>query len=106
MKIIRIWRLHFPFSDETQYAFTQTQADAIRDLFTKNHGNPVVDIVLVPVDPYFPIDTSLDPSVLVEYQDGVMLPHIDSYGLMSDPHDYIPRWKAAGWDGTIEEVTP
>lgn len=95
----------FPSSDYTQYAFTQTKADAIRDLFTKNHGKPVVDIVLVPVDHYTPVDTALDPSGLVENLKGVTHPSVGTDGTITDPQGCLLRWKSAGWNGDIEEVT-
>lgn len=106
MKIIKIWRIHFPYAGVTFYAFSQNRADSTCDLFVKNYGDPVVDVVLVPVDPYVPVDASLDPSGLVERQDGVVFPYIDSDGVISDPHGYITIWKSRGWNGVAEEVIP
>lgn len=106
MKIIKIWRIHFPYAGVTFYAFSQNRADSTCDLFVKNYGDPVVDVVLVPVDPYVPVDASLDPSGLVERHDGVVFPYIDSDGVISDPHGYITIWKSRGWNGVVEEVIP
>lgn len=104
MRIIKIHRLRFPFSGETMYAFTQRKADSLCALFSGSHGEPVVDCILVPVDPYVPLDTSLDPSdSLVKKRKGFELPSVDTDGNVSDPNGYIPRWKAKGWNGDIEE---
>lgn len=104
MRIIKIHRLHFPYSGETVYAFNRPEADSLCALFSESHGEPVVDIVLVHVDPYFPLDASLDPSGrLVKRSKGVVFPSIDTDGNVSDPQEWIPCWKAAGWNGDIEE---
>lgn len=103
MRIIKIHRLRFPFSGETMYAFTQRKADSLCALFSGSHGEPVVDSILVPVDPYVPVDTTLDPSCLVNRRKGVASPSVDQTGAVSDPQGWLPRWKAAGWNGDIEE---
>lgn len=36
------------------------------------------------------------------FEDGEI---IEGDGRTYDPHGYLPRWKAAGWSGVIEEVT-
>lgn len=105
MKIIRIWRLRFSGSGETMYAFTHRKADSLCALFSGSHGEPVVDSILVPVDPYVPLDTSLDPSVrFVKRSKGVVFPSIDTDGNVSDPQEWIPRWKSAGWSGEVTEL--
>lgn len=105
MKIIKIFRMRFPYSGDVLYAFSQGKSDSIRALFTANHGDPVVDIILVPVDPYIPVDTALDPSGLVENLKGVTHPSVGTDGTITDPQAWLLRWKSAGWNGEIEEVT-
>lgn len=106
MKIIRILRLRFSGFGETMYAFTRHKADSLCALFLGSHGEPVVDSVLVPVDPYVPLDTTLDPSDrLVKRSKGVVFPSVGTDGTITDPQGWLFRWKAAGWNGEIEEVT-